>query len=443
MSGAKTTDLKHRLEAYFATLQAPSARETLKRSAGNWHLYAAATGSAMAMLTNASASVIGTGPRIAGPGHIENFLSERRHFGASQNTPLAKAVRIAMARADSENVRPKAATPKPPTITPGGVVPLYSTTNIIQPGEWVSIYGSNLAAGTAQWNGDFPTTLGGTSVKINGKSAYIAFVSPGQINVQAPDDTATGAVSVVVSTAAGVSQSTVTLNAFSPSFDLIDKTHVAGIILRSNGTGAYGGGSYDILGPTGSCLGYRTVAAQTGDVVALFGLGFGPTSPSVPAGKPFSGAAPITSAFSLYLNGVSIEPTFVGLSSAGLYQVNLIVPPGIGEGDVPVSAIVGGMQTQPGLFFSLPIGSGSPDYGVDGCAPQGTAGTGGTGGGYGGTGNGGIGTGGYGGTGGGSGGGDGGGGGSGGGSGGGTEGLYAGAAYLPRLRFPKDIGSKG
>jgi hypothetical protein len=40
---------------------------------------------------------------------------------------------------------------------------------------------------------------------------------------------------------------------------VLDTTHVAGVILRSNGKGAYGGGAYDIIGPTGSSLGYPTV----------------------------------------------------------------------------------------------------------------------------------------------------------------------------------------
>ena len=34
-------------------------------------------------------------------------------------------------------------------------------------------------AGTAVWNGDFPTSLGGTSVTINGRPAYLSFVSSG------------------------------------------------------------------------------------------------------------------------------------------------------------------------------------------------------------------------------------------------------------------------
>jgi uncharacterized protein (TIGR03437 family) len=60
-------------------------------------------------------------------------------------------------------------------INSGGVVPLYSTVNTVQPGSWISIFGNNLAAGIATWNGDFPTSLNGTSVSINGKPAYLWF----------------------------------------------------------------------------------------------------------------------------------------------------------------------------------------------------------------------------------------------------------------------------
>ena len=142
---------------------------------------------------------------------------------------------------------------------------------MIQPGGWVSIYGTNLAAGTAVWSGDFPTSLGGTSVTINGKPAYLSFVSPGQINLQAPDDTATGVVPVVVTTSAGTATSSVTLFPYSPAFELLDSRHVAAIIVRSDGSGVYGNGAYDILGPDGNCFGYPTVAAKAGDLVELFG----------------------------------------------------------------------------------------------------------------------------------------------------------------------------
>jgi len=240
-----------------------------------------------------------------------------------------------------------------PSIAPGGVVPAASPVGIIQAGEWVSIYGDSLASGTAIWTGNFPTTLAGTTVTIDGKLGYLSYVSPAQINLQAPGDSATGSVAVVVTTAFGTATSNVTLAPVAPSFLLLDAKHVAGIILRSDGSGAYGGGSYDILGPTGSSLGYRTVAAKAGDIVELFGTGFGPTNPAVLPGQAFSSAAATTSPVALHINNASVTPSFAGLSGAGLDQINLTVPAGLGTGDVSLQATVGGAQTPPGVVINL------------------------------------------------------------------------------------------
>jgi uncharacterized protein (TIGR03437 family) len=240
-----------------------------------------------------------------------------------------------------------------PSIKAGGIVPVDSTVTTIQSGEWVSIYGTNLANSTMAWNGDFPTFLSGTSVTVHGQSAYLSFVSSGQINMQVPTDTATGIVPVVVTTAGGSSTATVTLAQFAPSFFLLDARHVAGIIVRSDGSGAYGGGTYDIIGPTGTSLGYPTVAAKAGDTMELYGTGLGPTNPVVRAGQVFYGAAPTTNPVTLLINHVSVFPTFAGLTGAGLYQINLTVPAGLGTGDVPLVATVGGTQTPPTVVISL------------------------------------------------------------------------------------------
>ncbi len=190
MGVARKSDLDRRLEAYFATLRSSSLRDALKRSAGNWQLYAAVTGSAMAMVTSASAAIIsgGTGKVTGEP--IARSTAVKQNLLSSKNAPpMLQAVRVAMAQTQA------------PSISPGGVVPLDGNANMIQPGEWVSIFGANLASGTFS-DSDFPTSLGGTRVEINGKVAFLLFVV-GQINLQAPDDTATGSVSVVVTTAAG------------------------------------------------------------------------------------------------------------------------------------------------------------------------------------------------------------------------------------------------
>ena len=245
-----------------------------------------------------------------------------------------------------------------PSIT--AVVPVYSSVTTIQPGEWASIYGANLAGGTATWKGDFPTSLGGISVTVNGKLAYLWYVSPTQINFQAPNDAATGPASVTVTTSGGTATSTVTLGQFAPSFCLLDGKHVTGIILRSDGSGAYGGGTYDILGPTGSSLGYATVAAKPGDTVELFGVGFGPTNPAVLAGQAFSGAAQTTNLLNLSIGGVNVIPTFAGLSGAGLYQINLVVPASLGSGDLSLVATVGGSKTPANVVISLQSAPGLP-----------------------------------------------------------------------------------
>ena len=240
-----------------------------------------------------------------------------------------------------------------PAINSEGVVPVYSTVPTIQPGEWVSIYGSNLATQSAIWNNDFPTSLGGTTVTIGGVPAYLWYVNSNQINLQAPDNLSAGSKSVVVTTGAGSASSAVTIAAQAPSFSLLDAKHVAGIILRSDGSGAYGGGTYDIVGPTGQSLGYKTVAATAGDIVELFGVGFGATNPHVPAGQAYSGAAPTISPVTVYINGTAITPSFAGMASAGLYQLNLEIPAGLPTGDVSVQAAVSGSHTQSNAVISL------------------------------------------------------------------------------------------
>jgi uncharacterized protein (TIGR03437 family) len=247
----------------------------------------------------------------------------------------------------------EAPTPPAPSIFSGGVVPIFSSSTSIEPGEWVSIFGTNLASGNVIWTGSFTTSLGGTSVTINGNAAYLSSVSPGQINLQAPSDTATGTVPVVVTTGGGTVTSAVTLAQFAPSFNLLDTKHVAGIILRSDGSGAYGGGTYDIIGPTGVSIGYPTVAVKAGDTVELFGTGFGPTTPSAQAGEKFTGAAPTNAPVTVTINGVSVTPLFAGLSGAGLYQINVTIPTGLGTGDVPLIATVGSVQTPSSVVISL------------------------------------------------------------------------------------------
>lgn len=288
-------------------------------------------------------------PPATNVGNVTLYIAANCGTGTASVTPTHVYIPAPLV------LTPGAATnPNAPAITTNGVVPLFSTATTIQPTSWISIYGKNLATSTALWTGNFPTTLGGASVTINGKSGYLYYASPTQLNLQAPSDTATGSVNVVVTTSNGTSTSTVTLGQYGPSFSSLDGTHVAGIILRSDGSGAYGGGTYDIVGPTGTSLGYKTVAAKAGDSLVLFGVGFGPTNPVVAAAaQPPVGGASTTTPVTLLINNKSVSPAFAGLTSAGLYQFNLTVPAGLGTGDVPLQGLVNGAMTPMGAVLSL------------------------------------------------------------------------------------------
>jgi uncharacterized protein (TIGR03437 family) len=95
------------------------------------------------------------------------------------------------------------------------------------------------------------------------------------------------------------------------------------------------------------------VAAMARDTVELFAVGLGPTNPAVPAGQAFSGASPTTTSVNVLINNVDVMPTFAGSSSAGPYQINLTVPPGLGAGDVSLQVNVGGSKTPSGVVVSL------------------------------------------------------------------------------------------
>src|SRR5579872_4334071 len=61
---------------------------------------------------------------------------------------------------------------------------------VIAPNTWVEVKGANLskAGDTRIWqsadfiNGQMPTSLDGVSVTVNGKSAFIYYISPTQVN---------------------------------------------------------------------------------------------------------------------------------------------------------------------------------------------------------------------------------------------------------------------
>ena len=140
-----------------------------------------------------------------------------------------------------------------------------------------------------------------------------------------------------------------TLAPVSPSFaPLGDGIHILAQIATPGGNGAFG--LYDLAGPAGA-LSFPTRPVKAGEVITLWGIGFGPTNPSVPGGKPVAAAAPVADNVTITIGGVPANPAFAGITLAGLYQINLTVP-STGSGDQPVIARVAGMAT-PALMLTV------------------------------------------------------------------------------------------
>jgi uncharacterized protein (TIGR03437 family) len=208
-------------------------------------------------------------------------------------------------------------------------------------GGWITIFGSNLAGNTRGWGGkDFngtllPTALDGTSVMINGNAAYVAYISPTQINVLAPDDTTTGMVDVLVTTPNG---DAVDFNAaksmFSPALFLAGSKYVAG---------EHGDGSYLTT----------SSPAKPGETVTIFGTGFGATKPATDTSMLVTKPQVLANTVTVTVGGQNAMVTFAGVTEAGLDQINVTIPSGLADGDALVVAKVGGSSTQGNVFVTV------------------------------------------------------------------------------------------
>jgi len=90
-----------------------------------------------------------------------------------------------------------------------------------------------------------------------------------------------------------------------------------------------------------------TVPARPGDVIKLWGTGFGPTNPVVPAGQePAVVAPPTQKPVRVALGGTAVPVLGEVLSNyAALYQVAIQIPASMPDGDYPIVATVNGTES--------------------------------------------------------------------------------------------------
>jgi uncharacterized protein (TIGR03437 family) len=241
-----------------------------------------------------------------------------------------------------------------PTIAASGVVNAAGLGPAIAPGTWVSLYGTSLSATTRAWrdadfqNGLLPTALDGVSVTIDGKAAAVYFISPLQINVLAPDDTATGLVPVQVKNALGTSDSVLALQ----------QTAAPALFQLRAATANYAAGTHAdgslLAGPALIQQGFAGTAATAGETIVLFGTGFGATQPAISATALVPSPRPLArpEELSVRIGGLDAVIAFAGLISPGVYQFNVVVPP-LAAGDQSVVAELRGLLTQTDLLLTI------------------------------------------------------------------------------------------
>jgi len=221
----------------------------------------------------------------------------------------------------------------------------------IAAGSWLDIKGKNLATVTGDWskaisNGNLPTQLPGskTTVTVNGKPAYVYYVSPTQINALAPADTSSGNVQVVVTNNGQASDAATTvMQEFSPAFFTWPGNYA--VATYQNFTYAVKSGEFQ---------GVSTIPAKPGDVIILWGTGFGPTSPAAPNGKvvPFDNRVyTMTATPKITVGGMPAQYFGGALApgNAGLCQLAIQVP-NLSDGDWPVVVEIGGISSPAGCY---------------------------------------------------------------------------------------------
>jgi uncharacterized protein (TIGR03437 family) len=239
--------------------------------------------------------------------------------------------------------------PATPSIYSNGVVSASAFGKLpgVAPGSWIEIYGTNLAVdargwGSADFNGvNAPTSLDGTKVTIGGQPAYVDYISAGQVNAQVPSSVTAGSQQLVVTTPYGASTGyTVNVNTTQPgilapaSFVVNGNQYVAALF--SDGT--------TFVAPPGSIPGVTSRQAKPGEVITIYGVGFGMVTPNIPAGQIVQQSNTVAAPVSFQFGGTAATSNYSGLAptQVGLYQFNVAVPNVANSDLLPLTFTLGG-----------------------------------------------------------------------------------------------------
>jgi uncharacterized protein (TIGR03437 family) len=210
----------------------------------------------------------------------------------------------------------------------------------------ISIYGSGFAAANARYaasstGADWPREIGCVAVEVGGRRAPVFFVSGNQINAQTPILQGTGDMDVRV-----------VLNPGTPNEIRGDATRVQ---VAAVAPALFTDGRYAVAHRQDGTMIGPDSPAKPGEVVVVYGSGFGFTDPVFQPGE-FAFGNPVLRGVSVTLGGRPVtDVLFSGLSSAapGLYRFDWRVPADTLDGDAALVLRAGGTDSQTGVMIPV------------------------------------------------------------------------------------------
>jgi uncharacterized protein (TIGR03118 family) len=238
-----------------------------------------------------------------------------------------------------------------PNVASSDIINAAQPTGVVAANTYVTIKGTDLAATKRTWQAaDFvanklPTALDGVTVTMNGEAAYIYYISPVQINLLTPSDLpSTGQITVQISNN-GLTAATLNIaaQAVAPSLFLINSDKYVNARHSNN---------VSVIGPT-TLIANVTTPAAPGETIVLYATGCGATTPPVANGQIVTLAQPLAATPMVLVNNAAATVRFAGLIAPGVYQLNVILPTSLPDGDVPVVLQVGGFSSPAGALITI------------------------------------------------------------------------------------------
>lgn len=328
-----------------STTSLPAARigtsytHTLIASGGTPPYSWSATGLPSGLSLGAGSGVLGGTPSSVGSFTVNVTVTDSRGTTAQKQLSLT--------------VTGSVSTSTPSIQSAQGIVNGASFREGFAAGAWITIRGSNLSATTRQWEArDFsgtnlPASLEGVRVTVNGRPAYVYYISPTQLNILAPEDATLGPVPVQVTNALGTSNvMMVTKQAVAPAIFTYSVQNGRYAIAQHGNTGALVGPA-NLFGADAP-----TTPAPPGEVITLYATGLGGTNPPYPDGQTIPAPAPVTSSLQVFIGNLPATVQFAGIIGPGLYQINAEVPAGA-SGDSSIVLNVNGTRSPDQVFIAV------------------------------------------------------------------------------------------